>query len=80
MLPSLLKRISELEELARKAAERIRELELENRRLAGEHQLLLSEQKKAQQSVSRYRILSDHQERIKKRLQRLREKLIRFES
>ena len=80
MIPSLYKRLTELEELARKAAERLKELETENRRLTAENQLLLAEQKKAQQSVSRYRILSDHQDRIKKRLFRLREKLIKLES
>ena len=80
MIPSLYKRLTELEELARKASERLKELEIENRRLSAENALLLAEQKKAQQSVSRYRILSDHQERVKKRLLRLREKLLKLET
>ena len=80
MIPSLYKRLAELEDLARRAAERISELEAENRRLSAENQLLEAESKKAQLAVSRYRALTDHQERVKKRLLRLREKLVKLEA
>ena len=80
MIPSLYKRLAELEDLARRAAGRIRELEAENQRLSAENHLLGNEQKKAQQAVTRYRVLTDHQERVKKRLLRLREKLVKLEA
>jgi hypothetical protein len=73
------KKLEELESLVEKAAGRLKALEIENRRLTAEMNLLLAEQKKAQTAVRRHRILADGHERIRRRLERLRGKLLKLE-
>ena len=72
-------RLQSLQNLVQRAAERIRELEAENKRRVAEVAFLEKETGKTQHAARRHRLLADGQERIQKRLKRLRDKLEKLE-
>ena len=80
MIQPLGRKLSELEALIVKATGRLAVLEAENKKLAAENNFLLGEQKKSQAAIRRTRTLSDGQERIRRRLVRLRDKLVKLEA
>jgi len=76
----LQKKLAELEALVQRAAQRIHQLEDENRRLAQENAFMKEERRKAQEASSRTRALVEGHERIRRRLLRLRDKLLKLET
>ena len=80
MIQPLGRKLSELEALIAKAAGRLAVLEAENKKLSDENAFLLGEQKRSQAAIRRARTLSDGQERVRRRLARLRDKLAKLEA